>query len=185
MVTVTERWEDVELTACIRCAAAVPVAPVPGGVEIGGGRLCLGCFYKVFKGSRARAAEALAPQPDGDDDGGPAPAAPSARPVTLALVAAHAAPAWVELDPADEALLDHFEQVVAESRDPVPCDQCGKAASPAVLTDEGLTLCLACGEGPDAPPAARSAVRQWRFCQTARRLAAAHLARQMTAAGVA
>jgi hypothetical protein len=161
----------------------VPILPVRLGVEIGDGILCTPCFHRVYSGSLSRARQALAPAgEDGDDpDGGPAPAAPAARPLSLALVAAGAGPAWVELSPADEAELDAFERAAGETADPEPCVVCGRPASPGVETDEGVLLCFPCADRPDAPPSARSAVRDVRFAATCRRLACARLARELAA----
>ncbi len=186
MVTTTAAvWEQEELSECVRCGEPTTVAPVAMGIEIAPGQfLCDPCFFGVYNGSKAQAAQALGlgPSGDGDDDGPDGgPAAPAARPGTLTCIAAGRGPCGYELAPWEEEALDEFERLVlASAPDPEPCITCGRPASPRCETDAG-PLCFACADGGAGGPAVQRAVRLDRtFC----RLLAARLAQQLSEASV-
>jgi hypothetical protein len=145
-------WEAEVLGECARCGGEMTIAPHVMGIELGPGIfVCHVCFYYVFDGSRARAAEALDLGPEGPDGDGPTPAAPSVRPGTLWLVVnGQSVPR--ELSPAEEAELAEFIAACAETAPlPEPCIACNRPASPYVETPHGR-LCFRCWPEPPTPP---------------------------------
>jgi hypothetical protein len=111
------------------------------GIELGPGIfVCHVCFYYVFDGSRARAAEALGLGPSGDDDPPPSPAAPSARPTLWLIVSGVSTPR--ELTAEEEAELDDFLRAIEEDRERRPleeCQTCRRPSSP--LIDRACLVC--------------------------------------------
>jgi hypothetical protein len=182
MVTVTAAvWEVEELAECVRCGGEMTIAPVLAGIELNGSYVCHPCFFFVFDGSRARAAEALGLEPSGDGDGPEpdgGPAAPAARPGTLWLiVSGQSVPR--ELTAAEEAELAEFSEACAETAPlPEPCARCGRGASPFVEVANGR-LCFRCWPtGPTGPRPDRAALASvWLDTLTELRAAYATLAR--------
>jgi hypothetical protein len=154
-VTVTERWEAEVLGECIRCGGEMTIAPHVMGVELGAGRyVCNPCYLFVFDGSKARAAEALGLEPEGDGpDGGPA--APAARSALWLLIGGVSAPR--ELSPDEEREWDDFLRAVEEDRERCPLEECQVCRKPASPLVEGE--CLACrakaGAKSEAPASRR------------------------------
>jgi hypothetical protein len=151
---VTERWEVEELAECLRCGGEMTIAPVLAGIELNGSYVCHPCFFFVFDGSRARAAEALGLGPS-DDDPTPGPAAPAVRPGTLWLIVnGQSVPR--ELSPAEEQELVEFIAACAETAPLAqPCRKCNRPASPFETTPDGV-VCWRCW-GPPPPDTARPA----------------------------
>lgn len=143
-------WEAEVLGECIRCGGEMTIAPHLMGIELGGGFLCDPCYYGVFHGSRARAAEALGLSPEGDgDDDGPEPAAPAARPALWLIVSGQSVAR--KLSPEEEAELDAFIAACAETApDPEPCARCGRPASPYEETPDG-PVCWRCWDPAPSP----------------------------------
>jgi hypothetical protein len=153
-VTVTERWEVEELAECERCGGEMTIAPSMMGVELGPGRyLCHPCYFFVFDGSKARAAEALGLEPSGDDDPTPPPAAPAARSTLWLLVGGVSTPR--ELTPDEEREWDDFLRAIEEDRARQPLEECQTCRRPASPLIEGE--CLAC-RGELLPPRPTPAV---------------------------
>jgi hypothetical protein len=148
--TVTERWEVEELAECVRCGGEMTIAPHVMGIELGPGRyLCHPCFFFVFDGSKALAAEALSLEPSDDDDGPDGgPAAPAARPVNVNLIAFGAGPVY-ELSDEELAEWHDFLRAVDEDRERFPLEECQTCRRPASPLIEGE--CLTC-RGELLPP---------------------------------
>jgi hypothetical protein len=148
---VTERWEVEELAECLRCGGEMTIAPVLAGIELNGSYVCHPCYFFVFDGSKARAAQALGLEPsgDGDDDPTPGPAAPAVRPGTLWLLIAGQSVAR-ELTPEEEREWDDFLRAVEEDRERCPLEECQTCRRPASPLIEGE--CLTC-RGELLPPA--------------------------------
>jgi hypothetical protein len=134
-------WEAEELGECARCGGEMTIRPVLHGIELGPGAfLCDPCFFFVFDGSKARAAEALGLEPSGDDDPPPAPAAPSARPTLWLIVSGVSTPR--ELTAEEEAELDDFLRAIEEDRERCPLEECQTCRRPSSPLIDGA--CLVC-----------------------------------------
>lgn len=157
-------WETERVAPCVRCGGATTVAPVAMGIQLGDGYLCDVCFFNIYHGSKARAAEALGLEPEGPDgDDGPdgGPAAPALAPVELAIAAARSARPFTHLSELPIAERAEYErwasQVEVSAPLPVPCTRCNRPASPFETTPEGAVVCWRCWPParPDVAPAAR------------------------------
>jgi hypothetical protein len=152
-------WEAEVLGECVRCGGEMTIRPVLHGIELGPGRyLCNPCYLFVFDGSKARAAEALGLEFEGDDDGPEpdgGPAAPALAPVDVAVAAARSARPFTHLSELSESERAEYEAWAAEveASAPLPeaCCRCNRPASPYVETPDG-PLCFRCwGPGPSGP----------------------------------
>jgi hypothetical protein len=146
-------WEQEQVAPCLRCGEEMVVSPHVMGIELGPGIfVCHVCFYYVFDGSRARAAEALGRGAEGPDGGPAAPAA--AALVELAVSAARSARPFTHLSELSETERAEYERWAAEVEAsaplPQPCARCGRPASPYQDTDAG-PLCWKCW-GPTPTP---------------------------------
>jgi hypothetical protein len=155
-------WEAEVLGECVRCGGEMTIRPVLHGIELGPGRyLCNPCYLFVFDGSKARAAEALGLEFEGDDDGPEpdgGPAAPALAPVDVAVAAARSARPFTHLSELSESERAEYEAWAAEveASAPLPeaCCRCNRPASPYMETPDG-PLCFRCWDpapsGPGTP----------------------------------